>query len=1070
MDFWRNSDYVTLRAVDSSTAWPEETKSLTEQLKEPLPSWIYNGPHPFVSDHCMSLAAELQEQRSALLIDLVDTPFKGSCLDDALRQCFDMGLRATALLRSVMLSECEMTQEPIPKISTFANLVRDLMLLQTPNLLPLEQVEYVLPRHPEFAHNPLFKFTRKTAIAPLILCHRPSKSCNGSALHFPSTPPDSTGSLSPRDLCSASADDPRGLQCSSSPSRDVSLSAGTPESLLHPAEKSVPRRWEAWELAALDHACTEPESEPESEESDDDSSPGELEPSLNKHLLASASSSDRPVFPILCMAVREEIFGLIASSLYQRYAWRIKDPVVGLTYRHGSPMMQVVVGWLDDAEMSDGELPHVNIAFGNSVKYPVSLGIFNLCDPIGTLRLIAFLSSLRKHMEHFCSCTSDALVTDSVIPVIWRSDFDLEEENDNESEDLDSGIAKWADEVAVAISDSPGSGTVIRRTAMTENKPKTRSSTRSSTQSSSAASHSSQQNTKRLLTVPEDGGLIVPTPTQSPKAPKKNTAISLKSGRVSCSALARGSAQTWGEDKEDHLLQWMADRMAMLAAFFNEPDHEALKLYEKYTAFRWPEEWKTLEGMPIVDPLVENLKEELYLSYRAREEHVADGSASPADFIPSNSPIHTMVQSRLSVILYACQGARSRQESNEEHNIYEADTRRAWDVLLAGLFQSEDTFALPERIINLPKNINKEHGYSDTFHSTFDAYISQQNESNVTRLNRERRSMSKELYDYIFRYTRKVSNFMEKWWFGKDTFTTDSKERGDKESLDGKCDQVCTVRLRDFYPLGVSELRKDHRFILQADRSTQTDPSPPPLTASPSQQQKPESRKPDNRSNQTNVKMSPANLFGGPRNEARFAHPKDPGSELSQSFQRLKISSSNAAGTGALQTKQEGAAKEFRSLYAPVLLTEYKKASEADAHVGINQARLYTVAGSKFLAHLGVYDFPVFGLVTDGARGAVSCTYTSPPEKKEGARSTKAPLLETTRVTEGNARIFDISTPLGAFHFSTFLCMLVKEHAPLLEERLNRVRKEFQSRCLAKDPSLLWSMTLQLAPPEDFGV
>lgn len=60
----------------------------------------------------------------------------------------------------------------------------------------------------------------------------------------------------------------------------------------------------------------------------------------------------------------------------------------------------------------------------------------------------------------------------------------------------------------------------------------------------------------------------------------------------------------------------------------------------------------------------------------------------------------------------------------------------------------------------------------------------------------------------------------------------------------------------------------------------------------------------------------------------------------------------------------------------PLLLAEYKKLSDDFSLKGVNQARMYGIATAKFLSVLGIEDFPVFTLVTEGSLGVVTCTHS----------------------------------------------------------------------------------------------
>ncbi|EPQ50139.1 hypothetical protein GLOTRDRAFT_21311, partial [Gloeophyllum trabeum ATCC 11539] len=64
-------------------------------------------------------------------------------------------------------------------------------------------------------------------------------------------------------------------------------------------------------------------------------------------------------------------------------------------------------------------------------------------------------------------------------------------------------------------------------------------------------------------------------------------------------------------------------------------------------------------------------------------------------------------------------------------------------------------------------------------------------------------------------------------------------------------------------------------------------------------------------------------------------------------------------------------------------------------------------------------------------------------------------------VLEANAQLFDLSSPLGALHFSTFLAMLATEHARKLGERLDGVKDRFYKMCGDSDEHLAWSKVQQ---------
>jgi hypothetical protein len=62
-------------------------------------------------------------------------------------------------------------------------------------------------------------------------------------------------------------------------------------------------------------------------------------------------------------------------------------------------------------------------------------------------------------------------------------------------------------------------------------------------------------------------------------------------------------------------------------------------------------------------------------------------------------------------------------------------------------------------------------------------------------------------------------------------------------------------------------------------------------------------------------------------------------------------------------------------LLLPVLLAEYKKKGKMAISTAVNQMRMYQVSAVTFLSMLGITDQPVFGLVVEGALGAITMAW-----------------------------------------------------------------------------------------------
>lgn len=53
---------------------------------------------------------------------------------------------------------------------------------------------------------------------------------------------------------------------------------------------------------------------------------------------------------MLCVGSLDEIWGLVASTLYQRWILGISEPVLGVTLEAGTTVVQIILGWLEDGE------------------------------------------------------------------------------------------------------------------------------------------------------------------------------------------------------------------------------------------------------------------------------------------------------------------------------------------------------------------------------------------------------------------------------------------------------------------------------------------------------------------------------------------------------------------------------------------------------------------------------------------------------------------------------------------------------------------------------------------------
>ncbi|KAI0031044.1 hypothetical protein K488DRAFT_87204 [Vararia minispora EC-137] len=146
-------------------------------------------------------------------------------------------------------------------------------------------------------------------------------------------------------------------------------------------------------------------------------------------------------------------------------------------------------------------------------------------------------------------------------------------------------------------------------------------------------------------------------------------------------------------------------------------------------------------------------------------------------------------------------------------------------------------------------------------------------------------------------------------------------------------------------------------------------------------------------------------------------------------------------------------------------LCEFKATLRALAMTAAAQTRLDVVAAVKFLAVLGILDFPVFGLVTEGAAGYVIMAWGEEIEKDEhdevGEEYDESKDIRV-RIIDRHPVAFDLGTEVGAFHYACFLARIAHDLVPELARRVEAKREEFNERAREYglgSSSLVWNMT-----------
>ncbi|KAH9929314.1 hypothetical protein B0H21DRAFT_700154 [Amylocystis lapponica] len=131
-------------------------------------------------------------------------------------------------------------------------------------------------------------------------------------------------------------------------------------------------------------------------------------------------------------------------------------------------------------------------------------------------------------------------------------------------------------------------------------------------------------------------------------------------------------------------------------------------------------------------------------------------------------------------------------------------------------------------------------------------------------------------------------------------------------------------------------------------------------------------------------------------------------------------------------------------LELPLLVLKHKPPDGESAKC-INQNRMYSVAIARFLEAVGITDFLVFSALSDGPQVLLPGVCV-----KEGI----------VYIFERNTQSFDISTPLGAWHYATVLCRIAVMQSKKLLGRFEEVRDEFLQQVNGEDGKGLKEWTL----------
>ncbi|KAI0036929.1 hypothetical protein K488DRAFT_81671 [Vararia minispora EC-137] len=120
-----------------------------------------------------------------------------------------------------------------------------------------------------------------------------------------------------------------------------------------------------------------------------------------------------------------------------------------------------------------------------------------------------------------------------------------------------------------------------------------------------------------------------------------------------------------------------------------------------------------------------------------------------------------------------------------------------------------------------------------------------------------------------------------------------------------------------------------------------------------------------------------------------------------------------------------------------------------EAEPGLNQLRLYLTAMVKYLAVLGITDFPVYGVVTEGSIGRLVQAWGHKVNESDDIH---------VRIVDLHCAEFDLATVEGGLRYAYFLARVVHDDVPKLVKLVKAGKDDFTKRVKAADSSLQWNM------------
>ncbi|KAK7695414.1 hypothetical protein QCA50_000050 [Cerrena zonata] len=750
--------------------------------------------------------------------------------------------------------------------------------------------------------------------------------------------------------------------------------------------------------------------------SDASSSKKEANAALEYHLLSSPSDILRPSFGLLCLSDVDSVYMCMASALHQRRIWGIKSPIVGLAFDPMCTTVQVVFGWWEaNDEEREGDIPIPRIAhtFSNDPAGEQA-GVFDISDPTSAARLSTFLNRLEPEFlqtQADVDAASIRILTqvEFGMPPFWRSDGHVYEclgevgREETAAAAMQIFIDDWRNKVTGMMDCSTKSPK--------ESDPKL-------PQTGSRTPRSAKSKPPSLASISED----------------HKSQYEYKMQRRSASELARGSNAPEG-DANEYTAMWIHDRNVLIhslpcatnlsrimnpgvAALYGDFMRPIASVYEKMTCLYFPKEWIQVETRPPVRKENESLLTQLVVEINARNSDTETRFQSETRVAPDW--IRMILEDNLDCILDAVRNTLAHVAASKHSTVLELEWSHSWDRLCMefcskyNVGQAHPVVFSMERTLSLPKN---EYAYDSKTNAASLRKIKTNLDKRFLRylaillndreLAEEALEEAEDSYDDVAaaQYNSALAAYttaytVHRKWISE-LHLSAGQERVDRDPKTAKCDGLASLQIQGFFPDLVG--KKENRFafshrtkkkITQPERWSKIDVAV---------------------QRTVNAKQYRDVMSGAVLSFLSSPESLPPTSEsLADGLQGMNLDDD------AEDYWQETGGH----LDIPFLTIVNKKRNEKVEETAANQNRLYTTSMVKFLQMLGITDFPVFGVIAEGPVGVVSCAWGENIDEEV-----------TTRLADRLLRGFDISTPLGALNYATFLLMISYEHGERLRSK-----------------------------------